>query len=288
MLYKWIGVMGFGVSIFFLTYIYSKKFFDWILFQSLGTRDYIVETLNMMFIEIPANKILLWLSVYSIGCGSLVFLAFLPQLVPGFCFALLTMFVAWKSPKPIVHWMYQRRIQKFILQMVDSLSLMSNGLKSGLSIVQSIGLVTQEMPNPIHQEFNLLLSENKLGVPLEEAFLNLSKRIQSDDVEMFVTSVNILKETGGNLAETFDTIVSTIRERIKVESKISALTAQGFYQGVFVMMIPPILAVVFQQTDPEFMSPLFNTAPGWFIVLVIILLEVIGFIMIMKIIKIDV
>jgi tight adherence protein B len=144
------------------------------------------------------------------------------------------------------------------------------------------------MPNPIHQEFNLVLSENKLGVSLEDAFLNLSKRIKTDDVEMFVTSVNILKETGGNLAETFDTIVTTIRERIKVQNKIAALTAQGFYQGVFVMAIPPILGVVFYQTDPEFMSPLFTTVLGWLIVMVIILLEVIGFFVIMKVIKIDV
>src|SRR6202012_2294819 len=106
------------------------------------------------------------------------------------------------------------------------------------------------------------LSENKLGVSLEEAFNNLAKRVQSDDVEMFVTSVNILKETGGNLAETFDTIVTTIRERIKVENKISALTAQGFYQGVFVMAIPPLLGFVFYQTDPDFMKPLFQTAIG--------------------------
>ena len=83
--------------------------------------------------------------------------------------------------------------------MVDALSLMSNGLKSGLSVVQALGLVTQEMANPIQQEFSLVLSENKLGVSLEDAFTNLSKRVKSDDVEMFVTSINILKETGGNL-----------------------------------------------------------------------------------------
>jgi tight adherence protein B len=174
------------------------------------------------------------------------------------------------------------------MQMVDALSLMSNGLKSGLSVVQALGLVTQEMPNPIHQEFNLILSENKLGVSLEEAFLNLSKRIQNDDVEMFVTSVNILKETGGNLAETFDTIVTTIRERIKVENKIAALTAQGFYQGVLVMMIPPILGTVFYQTDPDFMRPLFTTPVGLMIVAVIFLLEAVGFFVIMKVVKVDV
>jgi tight adherence protein B len=165
---------------------------------------------------------------------------------------------------------------------------MSNGLKSGLSIVQSLALVTQEMENPIQQEFNLVLSENKLGVSLEEAFTNLSKRIVSDDVEMFVTSVNILKETGGNLAETFDTIVTTIRERIKVEAKIAAMTAQGFYQGIIVLCVPPGLGVVFYQTDPEFMRPLFTTPLGWVFVLGILLLEVVGFVVIMKIVKVDV
>jgi tight adherence protein B len=288
MMVKILGVLGLGIAIFIFSYQYNKRFLDWMRFQSLGTRDYIVERLNMMFIEIPSHKVLIALVALSFGLGSIVFLAFLPKLFPGIPFAILTTIIGWKAPKPIVDWMFRRRVQKFVLQMVDALSLMSNGLKSGLSIVQSLGLVTQEMPNPMQQEFNLVLSENKLGVSLEEAFSNLAKRIVSDDVEMFVTSVNILKETGGNLAETFDTIVTTIRDRIKVENKIAALTAQGFYQGVFVMMIPPILGGVFYQTDPEFMMPLFTTPIGWLIVMVIFLLEAVGFFVIMKIVKIDV
>ena len=288
MLFKFFGIFGFGLAVFIFSYSYNKRFLDWLRFQSLGTRDYIVEKLGQMFIEVPPNKILIYLFAISGGSGSIVFLLFLPKLIPGLLFGFLTSVVAWKAPKPVVDWMFNRRKNQFVLQMVDALSLMSNGLKSGLSIVQSLGLVTQEMPNPIQQEFNLVLSENKLGVPLEDAFSNLAKRIPSDDVEMFVTSINILKETGGNLAETFDTIVTTIRERIKVENKIAALTAQGFYQGVFVMMIPPILGVVFYQTDPEFMQPLFNTTLGWVAILVIIVLEVVGFVVIMKVVKIDV
>lgn len=285
---KFIGVLLFGVAVFIFSYGYSKRFLEWLRFQSLGTRDYLVERLALMFIEVPPNKVLLGLLALSFGSGSLVFLSFLPSLFPGIPFGIIVTMIGWKIPKPIVDNMYKRRVTKFTMQMVDALSLMSNGLKSGLSVVQAMGLVTQEMPNPIHQEFNLVLSENKLGVSLEDAFSNLAKRIKSDDVEMFVTSVNILKETGGNLAETFDTIVNTIRERIKVENKISALTAQGFYQGVFVMAIPPILGVVFYQTDPEFMAPLFSTPIGWLIVFGIFLLEAVGFFVIMAIVKIDV
>lgn len=285
---KWLGVLGLGIAVIVGSYRYNQRFLDWLRFQSLGTRDYIVEKLNRMFIEVPAHQILISLFSLSFGLGSVVFLLFLPQLIPGLLFGALATVIGWKAPQPIVDWVYARRTKLFVLQMVDGLNLMSNGLKSGLSVVQALGLVTQEMPNPIRQEFQLLLSENKLGVSLEEAFSGLAKRLPSDDVEMFVTSVNILKETGGNLAETFDTIVTTIRERIKVESKIDALTAQGFYQGIVMVAIPPGLGFIFYQTDPEMMSPLFHTALGWVIVLIIFLLEVIGFFVIMKLIRIDV
>lgn len=285
---KLLGLSLLFVAVFAISYQYSKRFLDWLRFQSIGTRDYIVERLGVMFIEVPPQRVLLWLFGLSFGPAILVFLAFLPHLFPGIPFALLIAVVGWKAPKPLVDWMYTRRVETLVFQMVDALNLMSNGLKSGLSIVQALGLVTQEMPNPIQQEFSLILSQNKLGVSVEDAFTSFANRVKSDDVEMFVTSVNILKETGGNLAETFDTIVDTIRERIKIQNKISALTAQGFYQGVFVMAIPPILGVVFYQSDPDFMMPLFTTPIGWVVITAIILLESIGFFVIMRVIKIDV
>ena len=285
---KVLGLVFLGVAVFLLSYQYSRRFLDWLRFQSLGTRDFIVEKLSYMFIEVPPNKILMGLFSISIGFGSLAFLITLPHVEVGIPLGLVIAFIAWKVPKPIVNFLYKKRIEKFVFQMVDGLNLMSNGLKSGLSVVQALGLAVTEMPNPLKQEFNLVLSQNKVGVSLEEAFNSLSKRVPADDVEMFVTSVNILKETGGNLAETLDTIVTTIRERVKVEKKIAAMTAQGFYQGVLVMAIPPILGTIFYQTDPDFMMPLFTTPVGWLIILVIILLEVVGFFVIMRLIKIDV
>lgn len=283
-----LGLIALGVSIFSLAYHFNARFFDWLKFESLGTRDYIVERLASMFIEVPPQRVLAGLFAVSFGLGAVVFLACLPNLYASIILGTITAVVGWKAPRPAIDYFYRRRVTKFVGQMVDGLSLMSNGMKSGLSVVQALGLVVQEMPNPIQQEFGLILNENKLGVPLEEAFTNLSRRIKSDDVEMFVTSINILKETGGNLAETFDTIVGTIRDRIKIENKISALTAQGFYQGVFVMAIPPILGVVFYQTDPDFMRPLFTTALGWVILMGVLTLELVGFYVIMKIIKIEV
>ena len=285
---KWLGLAVLGVAIYSLSYTYNQRFLDWLRFQSLGTRDHIVEKLSMMFIDIPPQRILIGLFAISFGLGSLVFLLFLPQVVPGILFGVAVTIAGWKAPKPLVDWYYRRRVRKLVTQMIDGLALMSNGLKSGLSVVQSMSLVVQEMSDPIREEFRFVLNQNKIGTPLEDALNDLARRNQADDVEMFVTAINILKETGGNLAETFDTITGTIRDRIKVENKIEALTAQGFYQGVLVMMVPPVMAVVLYQSDPEGMTPMFTTPLGWVMVLIVILLEVAGFFLIMRIIKIDI
>lgn len=287
-MFKWLGILVMGAAVFGISYHYNKRFLDWLRFQSIGTRDYIVEKLSMMFVEVQPQWILIGQFVISFGFGSLIFLLLLPQIIPGIMLGLLATFLGWKAPKPIVDWLYKRRVRKFVLQMVDGLGLMSNGMRSGLSIAQALNLVVQEMDDPIRQEFNLILNENKLGVPLEEAFTNLSKRIESDDVEMFVTAVNILKETGGNLAETFDIIVTTIRERVKLEKRIEALTAQGFYQGVFLLGLAPALGFMIYQSDPEFMKPLFSTTLGWIILVVVAMMLAFALFLILRIVKIEV
>lgn len=285
---RFLGLLFFGIGFIGVSYQVALKGLAWFELQQTGTRDYIHQRLSMMFIEISPDRVLMCMFAASFGLGGVVFLALIPNLLGGLVLGLLTGVIGWKSLRPVVDYLYRRRTDKFVLQLVDGLALMSNGLKSGLSVVQALSMVVEEMPNPIKQEFNLILSQNKLGVSLEEAFSNLAQRIPSEDVEMFVTAVNILKETGGNLSETFDTIVLTIRERIKVENKISALTAQGFYQGMIIIAVPPGLGFMLQATDPEFMEPLFTTPIGWVIVASILLLEVVGFFVIMRVVRIEV
>ena len=282
-----LGVVVF-LSALLVAYQFSGRILDWIRFQSIGTRDYIADKLNLMMIEVPPEKILIGQVGFSFGLGAIMFVVCLPNLSAGFFFGLLVSLLGWMLPKPIVDMMYRSRCDKFVNQMVDGLGLMSNGMRSGLSVVQAMGLVSQEMPEPIQSEFNLIMSQNKLGVSLEEAFVNLSKRIVTDEVEMFVTSVNILKETGGNLAETFDTITTLIRERIKVEGKIKALTAQAFWQGIILLCVPPFMAGVLSQTDPELMQPMFTTPIGWAILSAVVILEIGAFFVIQKVTKIDV
>lgn len=282
-----LGVIVF-ISALLVAYQFSDRILDWIRFQSIGTRDYIADRLQMMMIDIPPERILMGQVGISLGLGMLIFLLCLPNFGVGIFFGLVMAVGGWMLPRPIVDYLYGKRCTKFVEQMVDGLGLMSNGMRSGLSVVQAMSLVAQEMSNPIQQEFNLILSQNKLGVSLEEAFLNLSRRVIADEVEMFVTSVNILKETGGNLAETFDTITVLIRERIKVEGKIKAMTAQAFWQGIILMCVPPFMAITLSQSDPELMKPMFTHPLGWVILTGVVGLEVAAFFMIRKVTKIDV
>ncbi len=278
----------FGIAIFILAYHYMQKVFDWLRFQSIGTRDYIYDKLGLMFIETTPNKVLFWLIVSSVAPFVLIFLAFLPNIVAGLIFGSIGAILGWKLPKPIINMMFNKRIEKFNMQMVDALNLMSNAMKSGLSVIQALSIVVEQMPNPIGQEFNLVLSENKVGVSVEDAFANLARRVPCEDVDMFVTSITILKETGGNLAETFETIVYMIRERLKVENKIKALTAQGYYQGMMLLSIPPILGLYFYVSEPGFMDPMFNKPLGWIIMSVVIGLEVVAYFVITKVVQVDV
>lgn len=277
-----------GVLVFATAYANANRFLEWLRWQSIGTRDYIVERLGLMFIEVTPNKVLLTMVGASLLPALLVFFVILPNIVPALILAFLIGIAMWFVPKAIVDYMFAQRIELFNTQMVDGLGLLSNGLKSGLSIVQSIAMVQREMPNPFSQELEYVLKQQQLGVSVEDAFQNLSKRIGSEDVNMFVTSVVILKETGGNLAETFETIVAVIRERLKVEKKISAMMRQNLAQGAIVSAMPYAMLAMFYFSDPGFITPLFSEPLGWLALGVAFTLWLVGVVMIYKVVQIKV
>jgi tight adherence protein B len=214
--------------------------------------------------------------------------AALPHLLIGLALGPILVFIMSKVPNVMLSIYHNQRINRFGLQMVDALTLMANGLRSGLNISQVIDLVSQEMPNPISQEFKLIISETQLGKSVEESFLTLTTRIPTEDVEMLSTAINILRETGGNLAETFDTIVHTIRERIKIKNKISALVTQGIVQGAIIMMLPFGLAIMLYMIDPAQVEPMFTTPLGLAMVGAMLFLQLLGGLAIWKIIDVKV
>lgn len=286
--WPWLILLAF--SVFTVFYTYNEKILDWLRVQSIGTRDYIMKKLDLMFIDISPNWVLLGLFVSSFGLGIFVFLVFLSfgNLFPGILFGSVLAFVGWKAPKPVIDYLFDRRIEKFNTQLVDALGLMGNAIRSGMSTQQALSIVVEELPSPISQEFNLVLSQMKLGVTMEEAFVSLAKRTGTEDVDMFVTSVVILEEQGGDLGEAFESIIHTIRERIKVEKKIIALTAMGRTQGAGLFMMPFLLTGFIWFSDPEYIEPLFTKPLGWVLMLVILIFQLFGGFLVLKISKVKV
>lgn len=268
--------------------------------QTKGYVDWMQEMFDKMFLEVPAT----W-CVASIGVSIVVSVGFGFLVTAGLPFegwyhiirlVVIVVLVigpfgfpsGYSLPRFVVNKMWSNRILRFEDQLLDALSFMSNGLKSGLSLVQCMDMVREELPNPIAEEFKLLLDEQRVGVPMEDALLNLEQRIDTEDVQIMVTSINILRQSGGNLSETFDTISYTIRERQKVEGKIKSLTAQGVAQGVIIVILPFVLGAVLYTMDPELIARMWTTAVGWGLLLVMMMLQAVGALLIRRIVQIKV
>jgi tight adherence protein B len=279
-----------GIIVFLFCFKYSVGIFKWVEDQTFGTRSYIMEQLERLFIEFDEKKLTYILLGASIGSGVLVFfvIGVAVNWTLGFMMGCAFSFIGFKIPKPIINYMVQKRMKAYSLQMVDGLQLLANGLRAGLSVPQSIGMVVDEMPAPLSQEFNMILQQNRIGVPLGECFEGLTKRMPTEDNDMFVASVNILRETGGNLAETFDTIVDVIRERVRLQQKIDTFVAQGMFQGYTIFAMPWLLGIVYTISDPASMMPLFTTPLGIIMLIMAITLDFVGLWVIMKVVKIKV
>jgi len=191
-------------------------------------------------------------------------------------------------PMMLVKHYRKRRIRKFNTQLVDALQAMANAFKAGLTFQQAIEHVAKEASPPLSQEFGLFVKEAKLGVPMEEALVNMAKRVGSDDLELVVTATNISRQLGGNMAEMFETLSTTIRERFRLEGKIDALTSQGKLQGWVVGAMPLILGMVLNYMRPDLMQPMLDHIFGYILVAVICVMEVLGMLIIRRIVNIDI
>lgn len=285
---EWFMIPMFGMCVFVIVYLWIEQIYDFLKKKSLGKREEIISILKIMGIDIDQKKLTITLLLMSFGLGGLIFLLLWPNIIAGILFSTSIIIAGWSLPLLIVKSMYSSRCSKFVGQMVDGLTIMANGISAGSNPQESMKRVVEIMKNPMRYEFNKVLAQMQVGDSFENALNDLGTRIPRPDVQMFVTSINILKETGGNLAETFQTIVSTIRERQKIEKKIEAMTAQGLMQGIIVTMIPFVLCIVFFVVDPAFISPMFNTTLGWVMLAMMLGLQIIGGVIIKKVVTIKV
>lgn len=288
MLNEWFFIPAVSFCVMLLIYVHFDRWAQRLSQKSLGQKEEILRLLDLMFVESDPRK-LTWLLLFlSLGLGALAFMVFWPNWLLGTLLGGVVAFAGMQVPLSFVKSLHASRCDQLVGQMVDGLTIMANGIKSGLSVTQSMERVVENMKNPISQEFGLVLSQIRLGRSVEDALIEFGERIPRADVQMFVTAINILKETGGNLAETFETIVVTIRERQKIERKIEAMTAQGLTQGFIISMVPIGLILVFLVIDPAYVKPLFSTTLGIILLCLMAFLQIIGGVTIRKIVKIKV
>jgi tight adherence protein B len=181
-----------------------------------------------------------------------------------------------------------RRLRTLRNQMPDAIMLVAGALRAGASLPGALTQMVAEMAPPISQEFELFLREQRVGVGFDEALDSFEKRVPAEEVALLSSALRVSRETGGNLAETLERLAATLREKLNIEGKIRALTAQGKLQGIVVGLLPIALMAVLFHMEPTAMSPLFHSWYGWATLGFITTMELVGAIIIRKIVSIDV
>lgn len=193
----------------------------------------------------------------------------------------------WNLPKVIISHRKKERVKNFNEQLNEGTMIISNALKAGYSFLQAIAAVSEETKNPFAKEFKKLLKEMSLGISEDIALNNLLNRMESEDLRLIVNAILIQKDIGGNLSEILDNISDTIRERQKIQSELKTLTAQGRLSAIIVMLIPFFIGITIYFLNKEYIMLLFATPIGIGMIVTAIFNQLIGLIIIKKIIKID-
>ncbi len=239
-------------------------------------------TLGDMFMFISPAQLMTITLIIAFVLSMLGFVIF------GWFGAIILFGIGFVLPFKGIALLRKRRIARFNVQLVDSLSQMSAAFKAGLTLQQAMESIAREVPAPLGQEYGLTIKELKLGLPVEEALENLNKRVGSEDLDLVVTATNVARKLGGNMAEMYEIIAATIRERFRLEGKIKALTSQGKMQAWVVGLMPLFLGIVMNAMRPDLMGPFLRSTFGKIVIAIIIVMEIMGIWLIYKIVDIDV
>jgi len=181
-----------------------------------------------------------------------------------------------------------KRFQKFEELFPEAIDTLARAVRAGHAFTTALELIANELSEPIASEFRKLFEEQKFGLPVRDALMNLAERMPLVDVKFFVTAVMLQGETGGNLAEMLDNLSYVIRERFKIMRQVRVYTAQGRLTMLLLMGLPPIIVVTMLMTSPAFIHPLFADPIGHVLVVAGIVLQTLGYFVIRKIIQIQV
>ena len=224
-------------------------------------------------------------ALLSLGIGLAGFLA--GGLLGGFLVGMGLGLLLTMAPVMLVRSKGRRRAQQLTDQLPEVLTLLVGALRAGYGLPQALMMLVEQLPAPVSVELGRVMRAISLGTPVPRAMTQMADRIGSDDLDLMVTAISIQHELGGNLAQTLDTIGSTVRERIFLKREIRSLTAQQRLTGYILAALPLLMAVGFSILSPGYLRPLFE--PGLRVLPATALaLQIVGFLVISKIVDIEV
>ncbi len=193
----------------------------------------------------------------------------------------------------MMEWVYvlirtQRREAAFRNQLGDCLTMVSNAMRAGFSFMQAMDLIAKEMEPPISDEFKHVMRDISLGTSMERALEDMDKRVDSPDFSLVVTAVLIQQQVGGDLARILDTISETIQDRIRMRREVHTLTAQGRISGWVLAALPVGMCILLNVISPGYLDPLFKERIGQMAIGGAVVLIIIGFIIIQRIVDIEI
>ena len=230
-----------------------------------------------------AGNFLLLCLICGGACG---FVAFVWSKNPAIAWAALV--IGAFLPYSFVSYRRQKRFEKIEELFPDAIDTLARAVRAGHAFTTALEMISNETTEPLAGEFRQLYEEQKFGMPVRDALMNLTQRVPLVDVKFFVTAVMLQRETGGNLAEILDNLSYVIRERFKIQRQVRVHTAQGRLTMALLMGMPPTVVLILKIFSPEFVRPLFYDPIGHALLVISLTLQTIGYFVIRKIIKIQV
>lgn len=182
----------------------------------------------------------------------------------------------------------RRRIRAIEGQLVETLTLIANGVRSGFAFLQGVHAAARQLSPPMSEELERVIHDTNVGVPTEQALLDMSRRVGSYDLDMAITAISIQRTTGGNLSEILENVAETIRERERVQGEINTLTAEKRLSGNILAVYPSAIAALMFLIRPSLMSILLDEPAGWALLGLALALQVIGYLIIRRIVAIEI
>ena len=204
--------------------------------------------------------------------------------------ALLPVVALFMGALPLIWVLFRRkrRLKAFAAQLPDALEMLSRSLRAGQSLGFGFKMVAEEMSPPVGKEFGRVFEEQNLGIPVEETLQMMTDRVPNLDLKFFATAVILQRQTGGDLAEILDKIGELIRDRFRIWGQIQALTGEGRLSGVVLLALPFVLFIAVYQLNPDYIMVLFTEPMGKKMLAVAVFMQLLGALVIRKIVNIKV